>query len=154
MNAFVQGNPTISRDHLIPTNAPLQPFQVEESPVSSPLKSHVSTWLLAIATCASVIFTVYFAYNSTLEKPLSQALIFSRPQRTILTLSILSQLTIFLMGHLTNSLFEMVRWAFASRGRNFGVELLYSRKIHHPSGSDNDNLESTFLLSTLVSGWS
>ena len=86
----------------------------EESPTKSPLITHLSSWLLCLCTCATVAFTIYFAYNCSLEVPQSPILIFPKPQRTILTLTILSQSTIFLLGQLANSLFETVRWAFAS----------------------------------------
>jgi hypothetical protein len=72
------------------------------------------TWILALLTLGWVIFTIYFAYNCSIDNPLSESLIFSKPERTILLLNVLSQFTIFLLGELTTSAFEAVRWALAS----------------------------------------
>jgi hypothetical protein len=94
------------------------PFRQSQSEftneIHSPLRIFLLTWLVAVATCGSVGFTIYFAYNASLESPLSDWLIFSRPELTILVLSGSSQITIFLLGVFTDGLLENVRWAFAS----------------------------------------
>src|SRR5271154_3948401 len=82
--------------------------------IHSPFRIYLLTWLVAVVTCGSVGFTIYFAYNASLESPLSDWLIFSRPELTILVLSGSSQITIFLLGVFTDGLLENVRWAFAS----------------------------------------
>lgn len=95
-----------------------QPRQLgQEKSFQSLLRSQFSIWSLAIFTSSWVAFTVYFAYNCSLEVPQAETLIFSEPQWTILTLAILSQLTIFLLAELTNSVFEIVRWTFVSSER-------------------------------------
>jgi hypothetical protein len=71
------------------------------------------TLLLASFTAFSMAFTVFFAYNSSMESPLSSKLIFSKPERSILVLNIASQLTIFCLAELTLCVLETVRWAFA-----------------------------------------
>jgi hypothetical protein len=63
-------------------------------------------WIL---TCSTVAFTGYFAYNCSIKVPQSRHLLFSRPERTILLLSLLSQITIFLLCSLTDRVFELVR---------------------------------------------
>jgi len=80
----------------------------------SPTRNFIWTWILTIVSTVWVLFTVYFAYNCTLEKPLSTWLIFPGPDNTILTLNVLSHGTIFLLRELASSVFEAVRWAFAS----------------------------------------
>ena len=75
------------------------------------------TWLLALFAAFWIMFTIYFAYNCTLEKPLSTALIFSSPDNTLLVLNILSHGTIFCLKELTSAVFEAVRWAFASSNK-------------------------------------
>ena len=73
------------------------------------------TIILAYATATSLVFTVFFAYNSCLDYPIVRSLIFTCPERTILMLNVLSQVTIFLLGELMSSIFEITRWAFVSR---------------------------------------
>jgi hypothetical protein len=80
----------------------------------SPFRQFFWTWALTIVSIIWVVFTVYFAYNCTMDKPLSTTLVFSRPDNTILALNILSHGTILLLRELTSSVFEAVRWAFAS----------------------------------------
>jgi hypothetical protein len=88
-------------------------FQAEQvTNFEAPLLDNIWIWLQAVLTCAAVAFTIYFAYNCSLEIPQSQTLIFSQPGNTILTLNILSQITILFLAQLTNSVFESVRWAF------------------------------------------
>jgi hypothetical protein len=102
---------------------PAQPYHNEPNfSIFSSLWNHRAIWLLAVFTCAAVAFTIFFAYNSSLDIPRSQQLIFRSPQRTILALNILSQVTIFLLGLLTDSMFARVRWGFASSG--YGISVL------------------------------
>lgn len=75
------------------------------------------TWLLAFFAACWITFTIYFAYNCTLEKPLSTTLIFSSPDNTLLALNILSHGTILFLKELTSAVFEAVRWAFASSNK-------------------------------------
>jgi len=68
---------------------------------------------LAVLTAASVSFTVFFAYNSSLENPVSSTLIFQKPSTSILVLNILSHITLYCIAEFTLCMFEIVRWAFA-----------------------------------------
>ena len=89
----------------------MQPCSIEKP--QSPLRRQRFTLILAYSTAICISFTIYFAYNSSMERPLSTCLIFERPERTILTLNIASQITVFLLGELTISVLEVIRWAFA-----------------------------------------
>ena len=79
----------------------------------SPLVKEQWTLLLALLTAGVMSFTIFFAYNSAMEQPISNHLIFSNPERSILALNILSQITIFLFAELTLAVLEAVRWALA-----------------------------------------
>lgn len=75
-------------------------------------KQRYTLMVLATATmCLS--FTIFFAYNSSIQHPLSTTLILAQPERSISVLNILSQITIFLFGWLTSTAMENVRWAYA-----------------------------------------
>jgi hypothetical protein len=82
--------------------------------LESTFRQYFLTWVLALFTLGWIIFTIYFAYNCSISNPLTPSLIFSKPERTILLMNILSQFTIFLLAELTLSVFEALRWAFAS----------------------------------------
>jgi hypothetical protein len=71
------------------------------------------TWILALLTMVWILFTIYFAYNSSMDQPKAPLLIFTNPQNTILTLTILSHVTVLLLEAMTSSALESVRWAFA-----------------------------------------
>ena len=70
-----------------------------------------ATWLLTIFTLISILSTVIFAYNSRL--------FVSAPSRAVAVLNVLSHFTVFLLQTLTSSVFDELRWGFASR--NEGV---------------------------------
>src|SRR5271169_3146244 len=70
------------------------------------------TLLFALLTIISLSFTVFFAYNSSLEHPVTSTLIFHQPTRSILVLNILSQVTIFCLSELTSTILDALRWAF------------------------------------------
>ena len=122
----------------------------------SPIQKQRSTLLLACLTAGFMAFTIFFAYNSSLDHPVSPSLIFSRPERSVLVLNIASQLTIFCLAELTSCVFEAIRWAFAcsaagtnaftflslSRATNaFGVLcLLFGRSGDHTFGMDGHRL--------------
>lgn len=92
-------------------------------------------------------FTVFFAYNSSLEHPLSTKLIFDRPEKSILVLNIASQLTIFGLAELTSCVLEAIRWAFAcsAAGASAYTFLALSRATNAVGvlclvlGNDNQN---------------
>jgi len=85
--------------------------------LGSRLYNNGFTMSLALFTFGTVSFTIFFAYNSSLEIPKSQALIFSQPQNTILVVNVFSQASMMLLAQLTDGLFDNVRWAFASSKR-------------------------------------
>lgn len=70
--------------------------------------------LLAILTIMSLSFTIFFAYNCSLEQPIFPKLLFQSPSRSIFVLNVASQLTIFCLAELTMSVLEDLRWSFAS----------------------------------------
>ena len=108
-------------------------FRAHEYPTrnefQSPIQKQRSTLLLACLTAGFMAFTIFFAYNSSLEQPMSSILIFSRPERSILVLNIASQLTIFCLAELTACVFEAIRWAIAcsAAGTNAFTFLSLSR---------------------------
>ena len=59
-----------------------------------------------------MFFTIFFVYNSSLADPYLSDLVFNRPERIILVLNVLSQVTVFLLAELTIAALEAVRWAF------------------------------------------
>ena len=71
-------------------------------------------WMLVLLSASWIIFTFYFAYNCTVHDPPSPSLVFAKPEKTILLLSLLSQGTIFLLGELSAAVLEAVRWARCS----------------------------------------
>jgi hypothetical protein len=87
---------------------------LEQEFLESPLHQQRFTVLLALLTAMCMSFTVFFAYNSSLERPVSSTLIFEKPERSILVLNIASQMTIFCLAELTSSVLESTRWAIAS----------------------------------------
>jgi hypothetical protein len=78
------------------------------------LRNQIPILCLAVLTAIVMTFTVFLAINSTLEHPVSQRLVATTPERSILVLNIASQITIFLLAETTHWVFEAVRWAMAS----------------------------------------
>lgn len=81
-------------------------------------RSHHRQWqlctlLLVILTAMTMSFTIFFAYNSSLAKPISRKLIPAEPERAVLVLNLASQITIFCLAELTTSVLEGLRWALA-----------------------------------------
>lgn len=72
------------------------------------------TLSVACITSLCMAFTIFFAYNSSLEQPYSSLFISKKPERSILILNVASQLTVFGLAELTISVLEAVRWTFAS----------------------------------------
>jgi len=97
---------------LVPEASPLPE---SSSGLLSQFRNYWLTWLLAVVTGTAVGFTIFFAYNASLEQPVVAFAILSRPDVTILFLSGASQVSMFLVGTLANRVLENVRWVFASR---------------------------------------
>lgn len=92
--------------------------QITESLVDHPLyrqrptwRQFLMEWSLTAFTSVWIAFTIFFAWNSTLVNPFAQSLL---PTHTITILNILSHVTVFLLQLLASSVFEAVRWAYAS----------------------------------------
>lgn len=83
----------------------------------SPFPSRMFALILAVFSSAWASFTIYYAYNCFQDVPLSQRLLHHDPQKTIRTINVLSQVTMLLLGNLTDEVFENVRWAFAGSKR-------------------------------------
>lgn len=88
--------------------------QIQGSRLNSNLYNFFWIWLLMIATAFWLAFTIYFAYNCTLQNPPSPKLVFSDPSNTLLILNILSHGALQLLRESTSFVFEAVRWALAS----------------------------------------
>jgi hypothetical protein len=93
------------------------PYVPQPIDFQSPVQKQRWTLLLAVFTCGAMIFTVFFAYNSSLAVPLSTKLIFDKPATSVLVLNVASQVTIFCLAELTICVFEAIRWAFACSSR-------------------------------------
>jgi hypothetical protein len=102
------------------------------------------TWLLILCTACLIGFTIFFAYNATLNNPLSRKLILPKASRTILILNALSHVTVLLLQAIASNVFDAARWALAgsnrgpflsmlSVGRRVRLELLiYYSSIRQP----------------------
>jgi len=73
------------------------------------------TLVLALVTAICMTFTIFFAYNSSVERPLLLSFVPNRPERSILILNLALHITLFALAELTSSVFEATRWALACR---------------------------------------
>ena len=96
-------------------NTGRDPFLLRKSGIAiqSTFRQFFWTWLLVILTIAWIIFTIFFAYNASLTQPKRTALLFSEPQYTILTLTILSHGTVLMLAALAETASEGLRWVYA-----------------------------------------
>ena len=78
------------------------------------LKQRSFSLFLALLAVASLVVTIFFAYNCSLPQPLSSKLMFQNPSRSILVLNFLSQITMFCLAELTFCVLSVLRWAFTS----------------------------------------
>jgi hypothetical protein len=79
------------------------------------LRNQFVTLILAVLTAMTMTFTIFFAYNSSLERPFLSSFVPKTPERSILILNLTLQITLFILGELTSSVFEATRWALACR---------------------------------------
>ena len=70
---------------------------------------------VATITVICMTVTIFFAYNCSQEHPRLPGLVAKTPQRTIVILNVLSQLTLFVLAELTTLTMEATRWALACR---------------------------------------
>src|SRR5437868_14223786 len=86
---------------------------------SGPLKVHpwhhnmLGTYILAVVTSISMISTIFFAWNSSQEEPHIPTLVAKSPERTILILNVLSQVTLHSLAEFTTVVLDATRWALA-----------------------------------------
>jgi len=86
----------------------------EQVDFNSPIWNQAFTFGIAFVTTAMMAFTIFFAYNGSMDHPVAPLLIFKEPSTSILVLNVLSQLTIFFLSEMTIWVFEGLRWSFAS----------------------------------------
>jgi hypothetical protein len=86
---------------------------LEKSNFKSRVRSLMAVYIFAIVTVISISSTIFFAYNSSLESPYLAALVAKSPERTILILNIMSQLSLHFLAELTTLVLDATRWALA-----------------------------------------
>ena len=74
------------------------------------------TIVMAFITAILMSFTIFFAYNSSLENPMLSLFVSKNPERSIVILNLASHLTLCALAELTSSVFDAIRWALASQG--------------------------------------
>lgn len=77
------------------------------------LRGQGLTITIALVTALLMSFTIFFGYNSSLQKPVLSLFVSKRPERSILILNVASNLTLFALAELTSSVCDTVRWAEA-----------------------------------------
>lgn len=102
--------------------SPSFPFRRLDHVRHAPFRRYRFTLLLALFSVISVSGTVFFAYNSSVEKPISPKLIFAKPERSVFVLNVLTQITIFCLAELTSTVFDGIRWLMACS--TFGIPAL------------------------------
>jgi hypothetical protein len=86
----------------------------ESAALSRRLRNQVVTVVMAFITTICIISTVFFAYNNTLDKPYVDSLVAKSPDKTILALNIMSQITLHSLSELTSLVMDTTRWALAT----------------------------------------
>lgn len=89
------------------------PARSNISPASQTFRQRWGILVIACLTTGVLSFTFFFACNISAETPVASDLIFDQPQRSVLALNILSQISMFLLYELTTSLLESIRWTLA-----------------------------------------
>lgn len=81
--------------------------------VSHPVLQLILTWLLLLLTALVFIFTVYYAFDTTIL--IRSSLVSLSPTNTILVIRVLSGVTGFLMIALVTSASERINWMLVAR---------------------------------------
>jgi hypothetical protein len=81
-------------------------------------KNLLPNFLLLVIACAWLTMTVWLSSVSSSDRPPT---VFSRPEWTVLVLSVLSNGTVFLMRELTVGTFDQLRWVLISRPTGVGM---------------------------------
>lgn len=87
--------------------------------VPHPVSQLVLTWFLLLLTAAVFVFTVYYAFNTTIV--IKSRLVSLSPGNTILIIRVLSGVTGFLMIALVTSAFERLNWMLVARRKGSKV---------------------------------
>jgi len=95
------------------TTVELEKIFVEREFSSSRIRSRIIVCGIAFITAICLTATIFFAYNCSLEQPRLPALVAKSPERTILILNVLSQVTLFFLADLTSLVLDATRWALA-----------------------------------------
>jgi len=119
------------RDQVVPAQEVLRPPH-SLSGACTQLRAYWATLVLGLITCGAIGFTIFFAYNASLEQPVVDFIILSRPEMTILFLSGASHVSVFLIGAFAARVLENVRWTFASREE--GVSALCTLTLSPATG--------------------
>jgi hypothetical protein len=80
------------------------------------IRNQSVTLIIALITAILMSFTIFFAYNSSLQNPMLSLFVSKRPERSILILNAASHLTLYALAELTSSVFDAIRWALACHG--------------------------------------
>lgn len=76
-------------------------------------RDRTCTFLVACITAICMAFTIFFAYNSSLQQPYLSLFVSKTPQRSILILNIASHVTAYALAELTSAVLDTVRWSLA-----------------------------------------
>jgi len=85
--------------------------------LQSMLRQLLWTWILTLCAIIWISFTVFFAFNCSLQVPMSSWLISPNPEVTLFILSILAHGTVLFLKSITSEAFEAIRWTFASSSK-------------------------------------
>jgi hypothetical protein len=77
------------------------------------IRNKFITLVIAIITALCMTCTIFYAYNGSLEEPHIASLVAKTPERTILILNIMSQITLFSLAELTTLAMDATRWSLA-----------------------------------------
>ena len=88
--------------------------QTQTTPIR--IRNQRVTIIIALITATLMSFTIFFAYNSSLQNPMLSLFVSKRPERSILILNVASHLTLYALAELTSSVFDAIRWALACHG--------------------------------------
>jgi hypothetical protein len=89
---------------------------VQTSTACERIRQRGAALLVALATALLMAFTIFFAYNSSLQQPYLSLFVSKHPSRSVLILNIASHLTLFCLADLTATVLESVRWTLACHG--------------------------------------
>jgi len=77
------------------------------------LRDRLCLSAMVVITGVCLLCTIFFAYNSSVEQPFLPALVAKTPQRTILVLNVISQISLFCLAEMTRLVMDAVRYSLA-----------------------------------------